>query len=109
MEKQPLPVESAHYLSLSSPESESVCGYPSISVVWLPASHSQASISLQYDWIAPVISGGMGVAWDSVRGKPSEAYREGGDWDHWGLRLLSRSGLYLLGFLFITYKSFAFY
>ena len=45
----------------------------------------------------------------AIRGKPSEADREGGDWDHWGLRLLWRSRLYLLWFLFITYKSFAFY
>ena len=53
--------------------------------------------------------GVMGVAWDWARGKASEAYREGGDWDHWGLRLLLRSGLCILWFLFITYKSFAFY
>lgn len=52
---------------------------------------------------------GMGVARDSARGKPSEGYREGGGWDDWALRLLLRSGLYLLWFLFITYKSFAFY
>ena len=49
------------------------------------------------------------MARDSVRGKTSESYREGGDWDDWGLWLLCRSGLYLLWFLFITYKSFAFY
>ena len=28
---------------------------------------------------------GTGVAWDSVRGKPSEPHREGGDWDDWAL------------------------
>lgn len=51
----------------------------------------------------------MAVAWDSVRGEASEAHREGGDWDDWGPPLLLRSGLYSLWFLFITYKSFAFY
>ena len=40
---------------------------------------------------------------------PRVAYREGGDWDNRRLGLLLRSGPYLLWFLFITYKSFAFY
>ena len=52
------------------------------------------------EWVWP----GIGYA-----AGPSEAYREGGGWDDWGLRLLWMSGLYLLWFLFITYKSFAFY
>ena len=51
----------------------------------------------------------MAVSWDKVCGKPGKDNREGGDWDGWGPALLVRSGLHSLWFLFITYKSFAFY
>lgn len=37
----------------------------------------------------------MAGAWDSVRDEPSEAHREGSDWDDAGLRLLLRGGAVL--------------
>ena len=51
--------------------------------------------------------GGMGVA--TVRGEPSEAHPESSAWGHGGLACCRGEEPYLLGFLFITHKSFAFY
>lgn len=39
--------------------------------------------------------GAMGVAWGLVLVKPSEAHREGSEWDHSGPRTLSRGGAVL--------------
>ena len=49
----------------------------------------------------------MGVATD--HDEPSEAHRESSAWGHGGLARCRGEELYLLGFLFITHKSFAFY
>lgn len=50
-----------------------------------------------------------GADWDLVCRTPSESYREGSGLETCGLGLPLRRGLYLLGLLFITHKSFAFY